>query len=577
MSTAAEKKPEVHDAPKDGLRETIESIVIAFVLAFLFRTFEAEAFVIPTGSMAPTLMGRHYDTACPKCGFTVKIGASEENIDDDPNMNPWQKQQFLEQRQLRTHTCPNCRYEANYSADGREAGTLPTSYSGDRIIVSKFPYEIGSPQRWDVAVFRYPATPKTNYIKRIVGLPGETLRIHNGDIYTRATGEAEFKIERKPAHKVTTMLQTVYDNDFVLAEEIGKGWPARWQNDFPAGEGTWKPSDDWKSYTISGRHTGEAWLRYRHFAPSRDEWNTLNAGPLSEVQRQKILPQLISDMYAYNSRSPASSGGYDLDVLGMHWVGDLAVECEFIAEDKQGEMTLELVEAGRRHRCRFDLATGEATLTIDSLPEFQAKAQTKVRGPCKVQLRLANIDDQLHLWVNDSLVKFDRPTTFGPIQVSKVQEADWSPVAIGIKGAAARVGHLRVLRDIYYVSDKPRNVMGPVNDYDDIPPYRDDYLPLFMMNGRIPFQRQVEFKLDTDQFMALGDNSPKSKDSRLWTGIDARGGVEHYVHRDLLLGKAMFIYWPHAWAPDWAPNVKLGRFSFKVPFYPNFSRMQFIR
>ena len=40
-----------------AIRETVESIVIAFVLAFLFRTFEAEAFVIPTGSMAPTLMG----------------------------------------------------------------------------------------------------------------------------------------------------------------------------------------------------------------------------------------------------------------------------------------------------------------------------------------------------------------------------------------------------------------------------------------------------------------------------------------------------------------------------------------
>ena len=44
-----------------AIRETIESVVIAFVLAFLFRTFEAEAFVIPTGSMAPTLMGRHKD------------------------------------------------------------------------------------------------------------------------------------------------------------------------------------------------------------------------------------------------------------------------------------------------------------------------------------------------------------------------------------------------------------------------------------------------------------------------------------------------------------------------------------
>ena len=61
-----------------AVRETIESIVIAFVLAFLFRTFEAEAFVIPTGSMAPTLMGRHKDVDCPQCGYRYKVGSSEE-------------------------------------------------------------------------------------------------------------------------------------------------------------------------------------------------------------------------------------------------------------------------------------------------------------------------------------------------------------------------------------------------------------------------------------------------------------------------------------------------------------------
>ncbi len=71
---AHSQKPEI----KDGFRETIESIVIAFVLAFLFRTFEAEAFVIPTGSMAPTLMGQHKDTACNKCGFPFRVSASQE-------------------------------------------------------------------------------------------------------------------------------------------------------------------------------------------------------------------------------------------------------------------------------------------------------------------------------------------------------------------------------------------------------------------------------------------------------------------------------------------------------------------
>ena len=43
-----------------------------------------------------------------------------------------------------------------------------------------------------------------------------------------------------------------------------------------------------------------------------------------------------------------------------------------------------------------------------------------------------------------------------------------------------------------------------------------------------------------DQFFALGDNSPQSKDSRLW----ATPNTEYYVERDLLIGKALFIYWP---------------------------------
>src|SRR5580698_9399360 len=59
-------------------RETIESVVVAFVLAFLFKTFEAEAFVIPTGSMAPTLLGRNKAALCPKCGTHFTIGASDE-------------------------------------------------------------------------------------------------------------------------------------------------------------------------------------------------------------------------------------------------------------------------------------------------------------------------------------------------------------------------------------------------------------------------------------------------------------------------------------------------------------------
>ena len=58
----------------DGIRETIESVVVAFILAFLFRTFEAEAFVIPTGSMAPTLRGEHLLARGPQTGYEFAVG-----------------------------------------------------------------------------------------------------------------------------------------------------------------------------------------------------------------------------------------------------------------------------------------------------------------------------------------------------------------------------------------------------------------------------------------------------------------------------------------------------------------------
>src|SRR5215813_12932304 len=71
------------------LRETVESVAIAFILAFLFRTFEAEAFVIPTGSMAPTLQGRHKDIDCPKCGYRYRVSASRE-VDDSTGAQAYQ-------------------------------------------------------------------------------------------------------------------------------------------------------------------------------------------------------------------------------------------------------------------------------------------------------------------------------------------------------------------------------------------------------------------------------------------------------------------------------------------------------
>ena len=56
----------------------------------------------------------------------------------------------------------------------------PTFESADYLIVDELSYRLGDPTRGDVIIFRYPGDPSVFYIKRIIGLPGETVHISHG-------------------------------------------------------------------------------------------------------------------------------------------------------------------------------------------------------------------------------------------------------------------------------------------------------------------------------------------------------------------------------------------------------------
>lgn len=63
----------------------------------------------------------------------------------------------------------------------------PNFYEGQFVLVNKLAYKLGEPNRGDVIVFRNPANPDEDYIKRVIGLPGDTLQFYDGAVY--ADGE----------------------------------------------------------------------------------------------------------------------------------------------------------------------------------------------------------------------------------------------------------------------------------------------------------------------------------------------------------------------------------------------------
>lgn len=62
------------------------------------------------------------------------------------------------------------------------ASMEPSFFNGDYLLIDEISYRLREPERGEVAVFKYPRDPKIDYIKRIIGLPGEKVAIENGNV-----------------------------------------------------------------------------------------------------------------------------------------------------------------------------------------------------------------------------------------------------------------------------------------------------------------------------------------------------------------------------------------------------------
>lgn len=554
-----------------GVRETIEAVLIAVVLAMLFRTFQAENFIIPTGSMAPRLMGQHMDVTCAKCDYAYQAGSSQDSW-----LIP------VQQRRRVTHTqCPICGFrmamEPRRNADH-------VSNQGDRIVVDKFLYDFIEPERFEVIVFKNPNNGKQNYIKRLIGLPGEQLTLEHGDVFllkAAAEGEWTKEIVRKPAHKVRVMLQLVDDTHHIPKELMDAHWPLRWQAWGRDTGPAWETviSQGRPLYQIDHQGADVSWLRYRHLFPQVDDWHFIEERGTAPAWVTESPGRLIGDFYAYNASEPNHFGGNNPN-NGMHWVGDLALQAQVDIARNSGKLSLDIVEGGVHFTCEIDCATGATgwrcshpdVVFVDeagqAVPDPSGTAP--ISNPGVYDVMFANVDDQLWLWINGRSValsasKYRRARPIYP-QWSDADPGDAEPVGIGVQGLDATISRLRVWRDVYYTSARGGLGMDARNEYGvdarDVHALMQRPALWNTEEGRRVWDRRDRpggpmFVLQAEQYLPMGDNSPESLDGRVWPG-------PNFVDRGMLIGRALYVFWPHP----------LNR---PIPYFPNFGKMRRIR
>jgi len=520
---------------KDSFREIVETVVFVVVLVLLLKAFVAEAFVIPTGSMAETLWGYQKLVTCPKCGEQFPVNCSCEV---DPQQQP--------PSQVVGCICPNCEYVINF----RNENMNPGWNSGDRVLVGKFFYDLPGlgfdmPQRYQVVVFKFPREPQhdyvsMNYIKRGVGLQRETIAIHYGKLYafeglnyddedrsipkedlwkfthkndpaaSELFHQGKFHILRKPPKTVLAERRLVFDNDHQPKDLVGKV-PPRWQ----ARKG-WEPDNTDKPLRFkhaSGADTQLSWLRYQHLR--RDP----QPSGLARLE-------LITDFMGYNNFEEET---HTRRVPAQNWVGDLLLECDVDVAEAKGELVLELSKGVDRFHARWDLASGMCTLERLGAGRGEEKLEAKdtpLKKPGKYRLRFANVDNRLLVWVDNSLPFGDGVVYEAPNQLGPTKENDLEPASIGVRGGAVTVSGLKLWRDTYYTTTVDQN--GP-----------DCGRPVDLGNPAEwePLQTLpvASFYVQPGHILCMGDNSPESSDGRTW-GL---------VPRRLLLGRALMVYWPY--------------------------------
>jgi signal peptidase I len=561
--------------PETNIKETIESILVAFILAFVFRAFVVEAFVIPTGSMAPTLMGAHLRYRCDDCGYEWTVNYSGGG-DGDEVIIPSRANDPLgvDSRTGRPIDkvfrviCPNCGYrvQRRSEVDPNNSATNPPVNYGDRILVLKYLYLFQKPKRWDVVVFKAPEDParfdyQQNYIKRLIGRPGETIMLLDGDVYVAPYYDMpddpendvpkpsldEFVVQTKPRIVQDALWRLVYDNDY-----------------FPQN-------------AASGRRNGTelAWVQPWTRESDQSGWSSLS-GRAFHFDNASAAAGIYFNPEANPTKQPLTDWlGYDVTVnqgpgdppdgfeRRLYEADDNVsdVRLSFYYQRERGEGPLRASVSKIDHTFIAQITPTKATLLqrVNGEETEIASVPMPTNSTRPTRIDLINCDYQVTLRIDDKDViqttreqyHPDIHALFDAFQSRKRMEK--AEIHITAASQACTISHVSLWRDVYYMNRRmggaPLNWATP------------ERYPRYLMR----------LKANPPEYFCCGDNSPISGDGRYWEtpiklpheDLDVQSGR---VPGRFLLGRAFFVYWPAGFRPiDSAPSL-----------VPNFGEMRFI-